>query len=150
MVGVDLLPDALQRARLLARLACIPGPGRVRFRRVDLTDPDQSRALLRKNRFSLITCFRYLDRALLPLILEAIGPGGHLIYETFLSRQAEIGRTPKKKSRLLEPGELRAAFHGLEILDYREGPDAAGDWLASLVARRPAGHQATLPTRRRR
>ncbi len=106
--------------------------------RVDLEDHDRARVLLRRDRFRLLTCIRYLDRALFPVMLEAICPGGYLIYETFLSRQAEIGRTPKRKSRLLEPGELREAFHGLEILEYREGPDAAGDWLASMVAQKPA------------
>lgn len=137
VIGVDILPDALQRARLLARLARIPEPGRVRFRKADLRDPAHARGLLRKDRFRIVTCFRYLDRALLPLMQWAIAPGGYLIYETFLKQQAEAGRTPRRMSRLLDPGELRAAFSGLEVLEYREGADSSGDWLASLAARRP-------------
>jgi tellurite methyltransferase len=133
--GVDVLPDALRQARVLAHAAAAPA-GRARFRRGDLEDPKTARRILRPRSLDAILCFRYLERPLWPLMLEALAPKGVLLCETFLEAQARAGRRPRHPAFLLRPGELREAFRGLEILRYREGPDAAGDHLASLAARR--------------
>lgn len=143
VLGVDLLPDALRQARALARRATAPSArdpvrrGRASFRRVDLTDDRAVGRLLRPGRFDVVTCFRYLDRRLLPHLSGALAPGGWLIYQTFLEAQARAGRKPRRPAFLLQPGELRRAFPGLEVLQFTEGPDDRGDHLASLVARAP-------------
>lgn len=137
VLGIDILPDALLQARALARAAGVPR-GRLTLRRVDLTDPRTVDDLLRPQRFRLILCFRYLDRALLPAIAGTLAPGGWVIYQTFLAAQARAGRKPRRSAALLRPGELRGAFEnagGIEIVHYTEGPDSRGDHLASLAGR---------------
>jgi SAM-dependent methyltransferase len=141
-LGVDLLPDALRQARTLARASGLRAVrtarrrvGQVAFRRADLTDARVVARLLPPGRWQAITCFRYLDRALLPRIAGALAPGGVLFYQTFLEAQARLGRKPRRPAFLLKPGELRRAFASLEIIHYEEGPDERGDHHASLVAR---------------
>jgi tellurite methyltransferase len=136
--GIDVLPDALAQARRLARAARIPPPGRARFVRLDLADPTSANRLLRPGRFAVITCTRYLDRALFPAIRRSLAPGGCLVYETFLEEHKRRHGKPASPSHLLRPGELRGWFADLEILRYREGPDEDDCYLASLLARRPA------------
>lgn len=137
VLGVDILPDALLQARALARAAGV-APRRLTLRRADLTDAHAVGALLRPRRFRVILCFRYLDRALLPVIAGALAPRGWVIYQTFLEAQARAGRRPTRPAFLLKPGELRRVFEnigGLEIVHYAESPDERGDHLASLVGR---------------
>ncbi len=88
--------------------------------------------------YDAIIVVRYLQRSLLGQIRRALRPGGTLLYETFLLRQQEIGRT-RHPEFLLEDGELRAAFADFDIQTYREGlldtdPPA---YLAQLAARKP-------------
>jgi hypothetical protein len=87
--------------------------------------------------WDVINVQRFLDRRSLPLLPKRLRRGGYLLYETFIDRQAESGRTPRNPAFLLRAGELReAAGRGLTILDDREGLSDEGDWTASLVARR--------------
>ena len=144
VLGLDLLPDALQQARTVAREARIPTPGRVRFRRTDLSDPAVVRAVLRPGRFSVLTCFRYLDRGLFPSIAAAVASGGWLVAQTFLEEQARSGRKPKNPAYLLRPGELRGAFPGWRIVSYHEGQDREGNWMAGLVATKVAATDGAI------
>lgn len=136
VIGADILRDALIQARTLAWASRIPPPGRLSFRRIDLTTVDARRALLHAGRFRVVCCFRYLDRPLLPDLATSLAPGGWLLYETFLEEQAVRVGKPSRPAYLLKPDELREAFSGLEVVDYREGPDEEGNYLASLAARR--------------
>ncbi|MCA9727051.1 MAG: hypothetical protein KC729_05155 [Candidatus Eisenbacteria bacterium] len=133
--GIDVLPDALRLARRLRRASGCGG-STVRFDRADLTDARAVRRWLPPSRYAVITCFRYLDRALLPAIEIALAPGGVVVYETFLVAQRDRHGKPRSPEFLLHPGELRRAFASLEIVEYREGEDAEGNILASLLARR--------------
>ncbi len=88
--------------------------------------------------FDVILNFYYLDRSLWPVYMQALRPGGLLIFETF-TRARLVNRPEADPRYLLYPGELRAAFSGWDILTYREsGRDTAGQpcITASLVARR--------------
>jgi hypothetical protein len=85
--------------------------------------------------YDLITVFHYLDRALFPALRAALEPGGALIFETFTTRQAESAAFPRELC--LEPGELLAEAGDLEVLLSREGLDASGREVASLVAVKP-------------
>jgi SAM-dependent methyltransferase len=132
-VGLDLLPDALERARRLA------GDTPVALVAADATRP----LPFRPGSFDVIAGFRYLDRDLFPRLPGLLVPGGEVWWETFGPGQAQFGH-PRRPEFLLGPGELprlcRAA--GLEVLAEREtlDPGGFGPALAAVRARR-AGHR---------
>jgi SAM-dependent methyltransferase len=77
--------------------------------------PDLGREL-----YGGVVVVNYLHRPLLPAILDALAPGGVLIYETFTIGQAERGH-PRNPAFLLRAGELRELVRPLRVLDFREG-----------------------------
>jgi len=83
------------------------------------------------------TCF--LDRKLIPALKRALKIGGALLFDTFLTDQAEIGH-PRNPAFLLGRYELRALLDDLEIVRYREGltiyPNGNRAWRAGAVAMR--------------
>ena len=90
--------------------------------------------------FDLITVFYYLQRNLAPQIVQALKPGGVLVYETFLIDNHERFSHPRRCEFCLNHNELLSLFGGLRVLAYREGarvPDK-GPFTAALVAQRPA------------
>lgn len=56
-------------------------------------------------RFAGIVVTDYLHRPLFPHLLDALSPGGALIYETYALGQEKFGR-PSRPEFLLRPGEL--------------------------------------------
>lgn len=71
----------------------------------------------------VVTC--YLHRPLFPHLIEALRPGGVLIYETFALGQERYGR-PRNPAHLLLPGELlELARGGLRVTAYEDVTDAA-------------------------
>lgn len=137
--GVDLLPDALDRARVLWHAASAaasangaPPLAEPLFLRADL----ESAWPLAGERFDLVTCFRFLWRLRLDDFAAAIAPGGSIVYETFTVEQARHGK-PRQPEHLLQPGELRAwaESRGLRVMRYREDDPPGGPSLASLWAR---------------
>jgi hypothetical protein len=82
-----------------------------------------------------VLVFRYLHRPLFPSLVDAVAPGGFLIYETFTVAQAQRGR-PTNPRFLLKPGELVRLVEPLAILDAREA-DVNGQAVASVIAMRP-------------
>lgn len=84
--------------------------------------------------FDVVLVTRYLHRPLFPRIIDAVGPDGLLIYETFLEQQATRGR-PTNPDFLLKPGELTDLVRPLVVLREREG-DIEGAFLSAVVARR--------------
>lgn len=76
---------------------------------------------LGERRFDGIVVTNYLHRPLLALLLDALAPGGVLIYETFAKGNEKYGR-PSNPAFLLEPGELLDAFgNSLSIVAYEHG-----------------------------
>ena len=68
--------------------------------------------------FAGVVVTNYLHRPLLPLLVEAVAPGGLLIYETFAQGNEAFGR-PSNPAFLLRPGELLEAVAGrLTVLAY--------------------------------
>jgi len=88
-------------------------------------------------RFAVVVAVHYLHRPLMPALVAAVAPGGVLVYETFTRAQSARGR-PTNPDFLLKPGELPLLARPLEVLRSREG-DYEGRWVASVIARRPAG-----------
>lgn len=111
----------------------------------DLDDFD-----LGRERWSVITSFRYLNRRLFGPLIAALRPGGLIVYETFTDEQARLdARTgPRSERFLLRRGELLEAFRALRVRYYEERVFTAeesgtGDRasLARLVAECPPhGH----------
>lgn len=71
-------------------------------------------------RFAGIVVANYLHRPLFPRLLESLGPGGVLIYETFAVGNERYGR-PSNPDFLLRPGELLDVVRGrLRVLAYED------------------------------
>mgnify|MGYP000418647940 FL=1 len=87
--------------------------------------------------FSSALIFRYLHRPIIPFLINAVAPGGIVVYETFTLDNKQFGR-PNNPQFLLKQGELQDWFNGWETLHYFEGilpaPDRA---VAQIVCRKP-------------
>jgi SAM-dependent methyltransferase len=72
-------------------------------------------------RFGGIVVTNYLHRPLFPALLDALLPGGVLIYETFMVGNERLGH-PRNPDFLLRPGELRDVLGGrLRVVAFEEG-----------------------------
>ncbi len=90
--------------------------------------------------FAGVVVANYLYRPLLARLVEAVAPGGMLIYETFAIGNEQFGR-PRNPDFLLQPGELLAVTAGhLRVLAYEdlivERPQPAA--VQRIAARREA------------
>ncbi len=91
--------------------------------------------------YDLAVVFRYTNLALLGPLASALRPGGYLMVEMHLRSDAEVVGPGNPRFRV-EPGALRDAAVGVDVLHCSEGivedPDGRRAALARLVARRPA------------
>ena len=71
-------------------------------------------------RFDGVVVTNYLHRPIFPSLIEALGPGGVLIYETFAAGNERYGR-PGNPDFLLRPGELLERARPLEVLAFEQG-----------------------------
>ena len=70
--------------------------------------------------FSGIVVTDYLHRPLFPALLDALSPGGTLIYETYALGQEKFGR-PARPEFLLRPGELLELTNGrFHVVAYED------------------------------
>ncbi len=100
---------------------------------------DGSAPELPKAQFDIILVFNYLHRPLFPQIKQALKPGGLVIYETFIEKQAEIGR-PRNPKFLLKYGELKLVFSDWDCLHFRQGEfgeESSVCFKAQMIARKP-------------
>ena len=102
--------------------------------RADVRDLEGGETSFHGSTFDVIVVVHYLHRPLFPALIEALAPGGLLVYETFTRAQAARGK-PTNPDFLLKPGELLELVGPLEVLASREG-DFDGRMVASVVARR--------------
>lgn len=81
--------------------------------------------------------FRYLHRPLFDSIINAVKPGGFVIYETFTEDNRQFGR-PNRAQFLLKKNELKTLFKDWRLYFYFEGivhnPDRA---IAQIVCQKP-------------
>lgn len=110
VTGVDRDPAALAPLRGLAEII--------------EADIENGPWPLAGRQFDLVLVTNYLWRPLLPAIVDAVAPGGWLLYETFAIGQERIGR-PSRPEFLLKPGELLEACKPLRIVAYEEGLEQA-------------------------
>jgi SAM-dependent methyltransferase len=115
VTAIDVLPDALERARQLAQ-HCAAAITPIEWRQADLQrDPPALAA-----EFDLVFAFRYLHRPLVPRLAEWLKPGGSLVYETFTTLHRERHGKPQRDEHVLQLGELPALLAGLEIRHFSE------------------------------
>jgi SAM-dependent methyltransferase len=71
-------------------------------------------------KFDGIVVTNYLHRPLLPILVDALEPGGVLIYETFAQGNERFGK-PSNPAFLLAPGELLEVVRGrLRVIAYED------------------------------
>lgn len=96
---------------------------------------------LGERQFDLVLVTNYLWRPLLPRIVQAVAPGGWLLYETFNDGQQSVGR-PARADFLLRSGELLQACAGLRIVGYEDGflgqPEVNGRYVQRVATVRAA------------
>ena len=76
--------------------------------------------------YALIVVARFLDRRLLPRLVDALGEGGALVYETHLTTSADVGG-PRSGRFRVRPQELMHLAHELRLVHYFEGITADRD-----------------------
>lgn len=106
VTGVDRAADALSTAGA--------------FGRTVLADIENGPWPFAGQAFDAVVVTNYLWRARLPDIVQAVAPGGVLIYETFAQGNESVGK-PSRPDFLLAPGELLAACAGLRVVAYEDG-----------------------------
>lgn len=104
--------------RDLADLADLAGAPRLEAVEANLEDgrpgPHAGR------RFDAVVVVNYLYRPLLPDLVDAVAPGGLLLYDTFARGNERFGH-PRNPDYLLRPGELLEAVRGrLRVLAYED------------------------------
>lgn len=83
--------------------------------------------------FDAVVVTNYLWRPLLPTLLEAVAPGGALLYETFAAGHEAFGR-PSRPDFLLQPGELLRLCAGFDVVAYEHGRLAAPVRIVQRIA----------------
>lgn len=69
--------------------------------------------------FDVIIVSYFLDRNIIPALIDALKPGGLIYYQTF-TRQHVSDRGPQQAAFRLAEQELLHLFSGLQIMFYRE------------------------------
>ena len=70
------------------------------------------------NSFDLVLAVHYLNRALVPSVLESLRPGGLVALETRVDEEARPGQPPRRFR--LAPGEALRLYRGLSCLKAEE------------------------------
>lgn len=97
-------------------------------------------ALRAEGPFDLALMIRYTNLPLVGRLLDLLRPGGYLLAEAHRVTDADVAGPSGKRFRV-EPGALRAAAAGYDVMTYREGlvedPDGRRVDLARMLCRRP-------------
>jgi SAM-dependent methyltransferase len=98
--------------------------------------------------YDLIVNCNFLYRPHFPMIIEALRPGGVLIYETFVEAEGEGFHQPSNPNFLLKKRELLEAFSSLDVIYYEEkvATNLRGELVnvASFVGRQGEEHDNGL------
>lgn len=87
-----------------------------------------------ERRFDVIVVTNYLHRPLLPTLVDAVAPGGALLYETYAVGQERYGR-PSNPDWLLRPGELLEVVRGrLRVVAYEDVTTARPSRMQRIAA----------------
>lgn len=135
--AVDRDEQALARLSSGARIRHLTG---ISSRVLDLEQPTQ-KPLLGHETYDAILIFFYLHRPLFPSLIDALKPGGMLLYETFTLENHVQRQHPKRREFCLTHSELLRLTSGLRILHYDEGlhegtSESESVYTAQLVAQK--------------
>ncbi|MBH0201496.1 MAG: dihydroneopterin aldolase [Nitrospira sp.] len=113
----------------------------IRARVLDLEQPMQ-KPDLGHEAYDAVVVFFYLHRPIFPSLIDALKPGGVLLYETFTLDNHIQRHHPKRREFCLAHGELIRLIPDLHILHYDEGlhEGMSGSecvYTAQLAARKP-------------
>ena len=126
--AMDISDVALARARERADAAGVA----VDWIEADLDQPDIAR-----DAYDVIVIARFLNRPLIPRLIDALRPGGHIVYDHHYITPVEVDG-PKSRRFRARPNELLERFRALRVLFYEEGivadPNGGRMALARLVA----------------
>lgn len=111
-------------------------------RTLDLEQPPPFAPDLGKEVYEVIIVFFYLYRPLFPCLIEALKPGGVLMYETFTTDNHVHHHHPKRLEFCLAPNELLRLTPSLRVLHYDEGGHTNSRtsslaYTAQLIAHKP-------------
>lgn len=126
--AMDVSDVALAKARERAGAAGVT----VNWIEADLDRPDIARGA-----YDVVVVARFLDRTLIPRLVHALRPGGHVVYDHHYISPADVEGPSSRRFRA-RPNELLERFRALRILFFEEGivadPDGSRMALARLVA----------------
>ena len=104
---------------------------------VNWIEADLDRHRVERDAYDVIVVARFLSRPLIPRLVDALRPGGHVVYDHHYITPAEV-KGPRSRRFRARPNELLERFRALRILSYEEGivadPDGSRMALARLVA----------------
>ncbi|MFQ5992942.1 MAG: dihydroneopterin aldolase [Nitrospiraceae bacterium] len=103
---------------------------------------------LPKERYDVILVFFYLYRPLFPVLVQALRPGGVLLYETYLIENHLRFQHPRRQEFCLAPNELLRHVPSLLVRHYDEGEHESShghgiSYTARLLAVREVVHAAS-------
>ena len=109
---------------------------------VDLEQPAPFDPGFGHETYDVVIVFFYLHRPLFPFLVEALKPGGVLIYETFTIDNYTHHKHPRRWEFCLSHNELLRMTSALQVLHYDEGAHDGVEGLratytAQLVAQKP-------------
>lgn len=107
VIAIDNKANVLSRAKQLAQSS----GAQVKFKCCDLSQID----CLPAGQFDVIIGVRFLNRALMPKLLERLNPNGFIIWQTFVEN-GQLIESPKNPNFILQPGELAQVFQSLDII----------------------------------
>ena len=136
--AIDRDEQALAQLSAHARARHLTG---IKPRVLDLEQPTQE-PNLGHGTYDAILIFFYLHRPLFPHLIDALKPGGILLYETFTVDNHVQRRHPQRREFCLAHGELLNLTPGFRILHYDEGlhegnRSSESVYTAQLVAQKP-------------
>lgn len=116
VLALDRDATALGGIAGIAGIAGVPG---IATREADLENAPWP--LQPHEKFAAVVVTNYLHRPLFTHLVDALAPGGVLLYETFAAGNERFGR-PSNPAFLLQPGELLGAFgSALRVIAYQDG-----------------------------
>ncbi len=118
VIGVDRDEQALAH---LEKLASIFPKGQITSQAIDLEAHVERPPDLGKEAYDGIVVSFYLFRPLFPNIIQALKPGGILLYETFLIDNHTNRNHPRNTDFCLQHNELLTLTDSLRVLHYQEG-----------------------------
>lgn len=126
--GIDISAAAVDKARALADKKGV---------HIEATTADLTKYKIKSNHYDLITCFYYLQRDIIPQIIEGLRQGGMVIFETYTVDQLQLEDGPRNKDYLLNHNELLDYFRELRVILYEEKVINNSKAIARIIAEKP-------------